>query len=63
MVGPAGGASPGGRGAWLHPAPDCVAGLRVERLSQALRRTVPADRFADLVDGLSRTLEGQAADT
>jgi len=44
-----------GRGAWVHPTPECLqAAGRKGVLSRAFRTTVPAD------DGLERLLEGQA---
>lgn len=57
------GGTPGGRGAWVHPTGDCVAALRAERLSRALRRTVTTAQLSEVLDGLSEAPGGRSADT
>jgi len=38
-----------GRGAWLHPFPDCLSGLRPGDLARAFRRPVTAGQVAALL--------------
>ena len=53
----------GGRGAWVHPTVDCVAALRAERLSRALRRAVTAAQLSEALEVLSGASDRRSADT
>ena len=57
------GGTHGGRGAWVHPTVDCLAALRAELLSRALRRTVTAVLLFEALEELSGTPDGRSADT
>ena len=47
----------------MHTTVDCLAALRAERLSRALRRTVTAALLSEALEELSGTPDGWSADT
>ncbi len=55
-AGPAVGRTLSGRGAWVHPVPDCVGALCPGDLSRAFRRKVTPSQMADLLIGLTAIL-------